>query len=559
MKNFKYLFLLFFSLIFLVQNFNAKSSTATQIEVYNQKVKNLPSSHNFVGINMLDEAEVNRNFLTNPRQLDEFGKTLNDLNIDVIRYPGGLNVTFSFWDVPNKFVLEAMRKLPAWEQGWLARKTFVPEDKFDFFKFLGFCQKNKIKSIMQVNTHNYFDKANNSIIFLKSYEYDSTGKRNWKTGKPDWNMIEKAAKYAGQQVKWVKDNGFSNSVAYWELGNEDYAWVNLNSGYTAKEYAKVAALFIKEMKSADPSIKIILTNNIPKLASKEDLAKPFVDWRTSLTKWNIDLLNNPTLKQFKNHIFGISNHTYRNKPVEVERNFSFEDYKKNVLSTNYDVRNVLDYHFNILKETGYSDKKIFINEFSSVSCQNKFAHTWLSALTAGKIAMSLASSPHCYHSDYHNLMHYFKGVDQGFGIIHYAKDFSNKRFIPFPTAYVLSLLNKNLHGSIVKSKFNSSEVFVTSAIENNKLKVIILNIEDSHNINLKLNGFKNLKYLGNKSLGVNIPDNFSVMNAGDSMTRPSEVRSLNELTNEIKVEKKDKNFKIFLPKNTVSVFTFHFT
>ncbi|HEV2393082.1 MAG TPA: alpha-L-arabinofuranosidase [Verrucomicrobiae bacterium] len=66
---------------------------------------------------------------------------------------------------------------------------------------------------------------------------------------------------AAEAAAWVRDSNITNHYGfkYWEIGNEEYgAWetdtnIPPNDGYT---YANRAALYIEQMKAADPTIKV---------------------------------------------------------------------------------------------------------------------------------------------------------------------------------------------------------------------------------------------------------------------------------------------------------------
>jgi len=537
---------------FAIANADMNNNTEN-ILIENKVIKKIISEHNFIGVNSFDDCELNRNFLLNPVQMNLFGNLLKDLNIDFIRYPAGLNVSAAFWDVPTKDIQEALRKLPKSEQCFMSSKSKIPNDRWDFLSFIKFCKKNGIKADIQVNTHNWFDKDNREMILLKEYERTPDGKRIPNTGRVNWKLVNKAADYATLQLKWAKDNGYLNNVEYWELGNEEFA-VNhfLNPGYTADEYAKVATIFIKKMTAVDPSIKFILSG----IVESDDYPYGNIFLKNYLNNWFITLLKNPELKNYKNNIFAVSIHIEGRLDENIGK-FNFSDFlQENLKNPKLDVTKRINFQRKLLDNEGYYNTKIFMNEFNSNNFLNKYMHTWISALGLSKMILSCVNNPTCYHADYHQLMHYFKNVSLGFGLVHYARDFSDMPFIKYPSAYVVGLLNENIKGDILKTTFNNKEIYALTASDNDYIKVVILNTEKTREISLKLQNFRNLKYVANKSLGIDVPLDFTVMDEGDSMTSPSEVRLLNVLDNAIQVKNNNGDFKINLPANTLSVFIF---
>lgn len=522
----------------------------SEIHIYNQPVRKIPSSHSFVGVNWIEDSEYNRNFFKNPSQLKELGTLLKSINVDSIRYPGGLNATFNFWDVPYEKSLAAHRNLPKFEQVYLTRWTLKPNDRLSFFEFMRFCQNNDIKTTIQVNTHTIFDKKNNEIKFIKPHEYNSEGKRIKKSGKISWELVQEAAESAAQQVRWVKENGYAPNAAYWELGNEEYAHNHfLNTGYTGDEYAKVAAIFIREMRKVDPSIKFIVTFLDPAKAERYNpyLKKYFENWYT-------EFINNQELKAYRDHIFAFSAHIY-GYITKFPESIDFPQFKEAAINNEkLNAGYALSRLKSLFEEAGYDKPQIFMNEFNTNNFKNKYKHTWLDALTLAKMIMSAANNPYCYHCDYHALIHFYKDVSLGFGLVHYAKDFSKMHFIKYPSAYVMEMLNENIKGDVLKTFFDDKEICVITVIDKGRIKVNILNLGQDKTIVLKNKGFEGLKYINNKSLGINIPLDLTVMREKDSMKNPSEIKLLNILDNEIKVKHDNNDYLIALPANTLAVF-----
>ena len=354
MKIFFKIALVFLLLLIPFQSYC--SLKPTEIHIYNQPVRKIPISHSFVGVNWIEDHEYNRYFFKNPTQLQELGDLLKSINVDSIRYPGGLNVTFNFWDVSYEQSLAAHRKLPKFEQAYLTRKTLKHDDRMSFYDFMRFCKNNNIKATVQVNTHTIFDTGKNEIEFIKSYKYNSEEKRIKNSGEINWKLVQKAADSAAKQVKWVKDNSYSQNAAYWELGNEEYAYYHfLNTGYSGDEYAKVAAIFIREMRNSDPSIKFIVTFFDP---DKAALYNPVL--KKYFENWYSDFINSRELKAYKDQIFAFSAHTYGYIP-KLSDDIDFIQFKEAALNNKkLEAGNTLSRLKSLFDEAGYGNSWIFI-------------------------------------------------------------------------------------------------------------------------------------------------------------------------------------------------------
>jgi hypothetical protein len=231
------------------------------------------------------------------------------------------------------------------------------------------------------------------------------------------------------------------------------------------------------------------------------------------------------------------------------------------INPNLDTTLQINSHKNLLDKYGFSKSDIIVNEFNATNFTNcSYSHTWLSALGNAKIIMSSANNPNASHIDYHELMDYNDGKNniydnQGYGILLYSK-YSSIPFITFPVGNVISLLNKNIKNNILKTTFNNKNLYVISSEDPDYIRVILLNQNNDTTANIKFSGFKNLKYEKNVSLGVGVPENFTVLDTGDSISSPSEIRLLNELENAIEIKAKDGAYKVNLSANTLSVLIF---
>lgn len=541
----------------------ALSSKEINVTIENKLIRKLSNEENFIGINWMNDGKINRQIFNNPNNIDQLGRTLNALNIDSIRYPNGNEVLKAFWDVPDTEIVKALNKFSDEELKPVFSKTYTAQDRLSFSEFMKFCRKFNIKSTIQVNDHSIFDRKNNEIVMLKTFKgFPKYKKEVWKTGKVNWTLVNKAAKKAASQVQWVKDNHYSDLVSYWEIGNEEFGKLGLSAAYSGFEYAKVASIFIKEMKKVDPSIRIIITNNYAYPVSR--LSHRY-HWNDLSNEWTREIMQSKEIIELKKDIFAVSSHFYpvssalKGKAGVVLNDEFFRDFDE-------ESKGRLDLNEVFLNKSGFSNTKIIVNEFNEASYSSKkhLEHTWLGTLLNSRAIINAAKVPSCFHMDYHLLFQHLsfdnlKYNNYGAGIVHFASNFQ-KPFLLQPTAYTLKLFNDNLKGVILSSSVNNKAISVLPVKNGNSLKIIVLNIRQNKPITLSFDEFTNLEYKENYSLGIGIPEEFSIIDIGDSYSSPSEVRQINLLKDKIAVSKisnTNNKYSIKVPENTLSVFVFN--
>jgi hypothetical protein len=212
-----------------------KLANAQQSFVFNANTAITTQAHFGPGTNILYWIDTKKDW-------NEFniGASLSELGIKALRFPGGEVADNYDWE---KNEIERDDQFPK-EAASIKEK----ENRLDFRTFLKHADELGIRDI-------YF------VVNLEG-AFMSPGNRD--------ENIRAYAKKAARWVEAVKKSG--HHVKYWEIGNESY----LHSAFplTAKEYADALRIFSKEMKSADPSIKI---GAIGPLSAKGDKAIGFAD------------------------------------------------------------------------------------------------------------------------------------------------------------------------------------------------------------------------------------------------------------------------------------------
>jgi len=541
---------LFFSIL-IIAGFSAvftllpkvHSQNINTVKVYNSPIKTIIPEHNFIGLNWSHGCTYNRYLFANQKNLDALGRAIRETNIDLIRYPGGISANYFHWDVSNKDVLYALSKYR--EHGFNFITSSSPLDKLDFQRFMNFCKRNGLKADVQVNVQNIFDKKNKKILLLKKYEMDIKNKRIKNTGKVDWKLVEQAAKSAARQVRWVQNQGYSDIVKYWEIGNEDYCKEPFISGYTAEEYARVASIFIKKMKAVDPSIKFILTNMVDYYIKDHN-------------KWSEKVLNSSYLADHNDSIYAVSNHIYGWGKTYSDKSYE-TFYEKNIKSKSNDMTRRLNLHESIINSTKMKNTTIFVNEFNQAYLTNPYIHSWLGAIGNSEMVLSCVNNPYCGHIGYHEMMLSWCNDDAyqngGFGLYHLAKH-SPVPIIRYMQSYAIELLNDVIKGKALKTDFVKQGIFASAVKNNDEVKVILLNKGQDRKINLELKNFVGFEYYKNRSLGIDVPEKLTAIDTGDSCHNPDEIRVLNILNNKIEIKEGNQGYNILAPANTISVFYF---
>ncbi len=187
------------------------------VPLVNGPAKNSQPVKNFLGVN--DLYFIDNDVAWTQHDL---GQKLSQLGVTTLRYPGGEVADNYDWETnsPERVVNQ--------DSGELAKSK---DQNLDYLKFLQHASK--------MGAGELFFVVNVEGALLSS-------------GNKDENIL----RYAKKAARWVSEvKRHGDKVKYWELGNESY----LNSTsypLSASEYAQAVNVFYREMKQADPSIKI---------------------------------------------------------------------------------------------------------------------------------------------------------------------------------------------------------------------------------------------------------------------------------------------------------------
>lgn len=145
-------------------------------------------------------------------------QALKDTGIGYLRWPGGTSSLWYFWDAPRQSYS------PDWIHHWLSSEDFIAATTT-----LG------VASLGQVNTYQFRREGYQTFDQAKALVAPGN--------------IGEGAKYAGKWVAKAKEQDWK--IGWWEIGNEDWVY------WTGRQHADIATAYAKEMRAADPSIKIL--------------------------------------------------------------------------------------------------------------------------------------------------------------------------------------------------------------------------------------------------------------------------------------------------------------
>jgi Concanavalin A-like lectin/glucanases superfamily len=442
------------------------------ITIENKYTKQIVDDASYKSINMPRIGEAGAFFKT-PKSRKAITQLFKDYGFKAFRCH---NPNISFWNHPinlwSKFIRDTYSK---------KHYTYVIPDK-EYIKWL---HKNNFKASMQLNNKLYYDPIKKRVFRLDKH--------------PEY--IQKAAQYAAEFVRWVKDNGYKNSILYWELGNESYnkgGYINdlKMEGFTPQEIAKIDFAYIRAMRKVDPAIKIAVDGQSPEHPGKRKMKA----WSGTAGQWHRQFLTALVKLGIKDgDIDFISQHCYAHWINDVPFNYpeqappapekTWNLFKQPVITQIGSV----EANVALLKSLGLNNVKIEVNEFKRGASHMWYNRTMMHALAQADPLFYFIKNPKVSGAVIHSLFNNGKYAlhdtpwklhTLGWGIFIPTPDGG---FIASPIAVMYQLIDKLLKSNdkILKISGGSASV---AAYGNNKLKFIVVNKEDkavSTRINLK--------------------------------------------------------------------------
>lgn len=197
-------------------------------------------------------------------------KEFKDVNVGMLRWPGGTVNTFFHWQNPTGV---------GWEDSWKPGYSTpnAPASSFvDIDEYMKIVRESGATPLVGIN-------VNSGFLY---------------------NRVDDGIKEALALMKYCKDKGFK--VTYWYMGNEPYQHDCNGGAETPEEYGEKINAFAGPMRAFDPSIKIIANwrngfdrekDNYRKLFEVAGKNIDVVDihnyWGWGDTNWNLWKSQNP--------------------------------------------------------------------------------------------------------------------------------------------------------------------------------------------------------------------------------------------------------------------------
>ena len=386
----------------------------------------------------------------------------------------------SFWSRPNDNI---------WRDQIIGTYSTKP---FDFIipdlEFIEWATKHGFKVIFQVNIKLYFDPVTQTVYPLDRHP----------------QFIDVAAQYQAGLVRLVKDRQLSDTILYWELGNESYnpgGKVNGEriEGFTPSEVAAINAVFIRAMRQADPMIKIAIDGQAPDHPRKIK----FKDFDGTVGEWHQQFLWQLSQLGVKDGDFNyLSQHCYAHwiqdvpfdypkvQPPPIDQTWS--QLKRPVISQ----IGTVDANLALLRSLGYYQVTIQVNEVKRGASRMWYNRTMMHALAQADPLFYFIQHPGVSGSVIHDAFNNganalaaepWRKATLGWGIFIPKPDGT---FIASPLAIMYQLYARLLaDGDLVLQV--SGDVLTVATYGNGKLKILAVNKEDEEqDVNFRFEGIQ---------------------------------------------------------------------
>ncbi|MCI3920722.1 alpha-N-arabinofuranosidase [Paenibacillus sp. TRM 82003] len=217
-------------------------------------------------------------------------KLINELQVPIVRYPGGNFVSGYNWEDSVGPVAERKRRL---ELAWRTIET----NEFGFNEFVDWARKANTEVMMAVNLGTRGPDAARNIVEYSNHP-----------GGTYWSDLRRQHGYEQP-----------HNVKVWCLGNEmDGPWQI--GAKTAEEYGRIAAETAKVMKWVDPTLELVACGS-----SSRDMVT-FPDWEATV------------LDHTYNHVEYLSMHQYygnqeNDTPTFLARSLHMDDFIRTLVAT----------------------------------------------------------------------------------------------------------------------------------------------------------------------------------------------------------------------------------
>ena len=382
----------------------------------------------------------------------------NEARFNNFRYPGGAVNTF-FPGYTLSQWLPAKVKL---DNAYLNNAANFWIEVEEFFQFL---EDGDFTTILQLNTQTWYDSDSNTIVNLLT--------TNWSNGHSDEvNEVDLAHATAavGNLAQWIVDNHYTDRVALFELGNEDY-------GADANSYAKVAASFMQEVHSIIPTAKFIITlgtGNAGDGTQDQDI-------------WTGDVINELERLGAMNLVHGFAPHLYWGSSGFDSSNLGGTAYQEYAADIALSVQWKIDQFRQTPIQEGYGNLPLYFTEFKLGSLLEAHVKALAGALGNLRLMAGMIASPNVGSASLFNLLHgsrvtlYDRGYDNwGFNVIDYCAEANPDpnfypRFANTPLSEGWNIIEKLANGDVLASTSNKGRIMTVATTDGNTLRVLVFN------------------------------------------------------------------------------------
>jgi len=537
--------------------FKDSQITENIVTIENETIKTLPQS-SFISSNWLNanNSAGTTNLMTQNNQLKTLADFTKFLGIKTLRFPSGVYVASFFWDIPYNDLIEGFNNWTFWRASYL--KNISRENMWFVDDILAYCREHNLKIIMQVNNHAYFDKETKTISFTKdgTHLLTNTDYPTGNGGNVDWELVDKMAASAKELVQYIYDSGNADLIAYWEIGNEDYAIGAYSNYFLASEYAQLASVFIEKMREVDSNLKVMLTFT----EGDSDYWAYYVMGHV----FGEDMLASGHLDNYKNdgNIY-YAPHYYYSVAYEKSLNQKASDNPtfntfENCIDQTLNGHNIIirDNCYRTLINGGVTNPKIIVGEFNAFNLSDRNMSSYLGALANARTILSAVNTLGFMELCHFELLDVYttsssKFLSDSFGVL--LRTFETdklKSFILLPTAHIIKLFNKYIYKNVLKTESNNHNVEIAATYDTGKMSVIIVNIGSDRTINLDLPS--NCEFKKSIVIGEGLPLDYNVLNINDSEANPSEIRKISYNFNNLSII----NNSVELKANTINILLF---
>lgn len=410
-----------------------------------------------------------RDFFTSEETRAGLGKNLRHVvgPYGYLRYPGG-----NFVQV---FPVDPVE----------AQSDFIYPGFPVFYKF---CSEYGLKVVQQLPTYGYVNGGVRKTI------------KTSVKGPVDWGLVDMIIDQAVAMVRWIKDNGYSDLVVFWQIGNEE--WIDIEGRMTPEQYVGVVERYLKALDSVVPPGKILVT------------AQPGL--RGGSRNWGHDVLRLIKGKGLAGLIGGATTHIYPyflNRAEFDAPGFDFEAYATGNRLPAVFSSEVLKLT-KILDELDYGEGvQVHVTEMSiGVAGPVRESDKWNSfgknrkdyaaAFGAARSVLEMAGSRRFGGAAYFSLFQkylvapegsnptpwkdYTAASDWGWGESWYVTDRKPGRFVNSPLLEAWALIEAFLYDSAPVNRI-STEAFMAAEPGSKETRVFILNVSDKE-ITVNLSG-----------------------------------------------------------------------